>query len=218
MRAADEELVRENDRLVLLLWPPFSSTVHDPGYIMAYPRGVRENGGQYTHAATWLGCAYTALGEGDRAERIFRLMNPILRCGTMEQVARYRVEPYVLPGDVYSAPPWTGRGGWTWYTGAAGWAYRLGLEGILGLRKEDGQLRIDPCIPSTWKGFEAWLKWGAQEIHVVVDNPDGVSAGVAEASLDGALLASGQVPLDPNGVGKHEVHVRLGSKVTRKSA
>jgi cyclic beta-1,2-glucan synthetase len=218
LHAADEALVREDDRLVLLLWPPFSSTAHDPGYIRAYPRGIRENGGQYTHAATWLGWAYSALRDGDRAERIFRLMNPVLRARTSDEMARYRIEPYVLAGDVYSCPPWVGRGGWSWYTGAAAWAYRLGVEAILGLHKEDGQLRIDPCIPSTWPGFEAWLKWGTQEVHVVVDNPDAVSAGVAEASLDGAPFDSARVPLDPNGAGKHEVHVRLGSRARRKSA
>ncbi len=218
VHAADQELVRERERLVLLLWPPFVSTTHDPGYIRAYPRGVRENGGQYTHASTWLGWAHAALGEGDRAEHIFRLLNPILRARTREDVARYRVEPYVLAGDIYSCPPWVSRGGWTWYTGSAGWAYRLGVEAILGLRKEDGQLRIDPCIPSTWKGFEAWLRWGSQEVHVVVHNPDGVSGGVAEASLDGTVLASARVPLDPTAAGTREVHVRLGSSARRKSA
>ncbi len=218
LHAADAALVREDDRLVLLLWPPFASTAHDPGYIRAYPRGVRENGGQYTHAATWLGWAYAALGDGARAERIFRLLNPVLRARTSREVARYRVEPYVLAGDVYSCSPWTARGGWSWYTGAAGWAYRLGVEAILGIRKEDGQLRIDPCIPSAWKGFEAWVKVGDQEVHVVVDNPDAVGAGVAEASLDGAPLASGRIPLDPAGRGKHEVHIRLGSRGHRKSA
>jgi cyclic beta-1,2-glucan synthetase len=218
LHAADDQLVREEDRLVLLLWPPFASTAHDPGYIRAYPRGVRENGGQYTHAATWLGWAYTALGDGAHAERIFRLLNPVLRARTSGEVARYRVEPYVLAGDIYSCSPWIARGGWSWYTGAAGWAYRLGVEAILGLRKEDGQLRIDPCIPSAWKGFEAWIKLGGQEVHVVVDNPDAVGGGVAEASLDGAPLDSGRIPLDPGGLGKHEVHIRLGSKGQRKSA
>ncbi len=218
LQAADDELVRENDRLVLLLWPPFASAAHDPGYIRAYPRGIRENGGQYTHAATWLGFAHAALGDGARAERIFRLLNPVLRARTSGEVARYRLEPYVLAGDVYSCPPWTARGGWSWYTGAAGWAYRLGVEAILGLRKEDGQLRVDPCIPSAWKGFEAWIQVGGQEVHVVVDNPDAVGAGVTEASLDGAPLASGRIPLDPAGRGKHEVHIRLGSGGHRKSA
>jgi cyclic beta-1,2-glucan synthetase len=210
LQAADARLVREADRLVLLLQPPFESTEHDPGYIRAYPPGVRENGGQYTHAATWLGWAYAALGDGQRAERIFRILNPILRVRTRDEANRYRVEPYVLPGDVYGAAPWVGRGGWTWYTGAAAWAWRLGVEGILGLRKEDGELRIDPCIPPTWKGFEAWVRMGAQRVHVVVDNPDAVGRGIATITLDGAPLGSNWIRLDPNTTGEHEVRVRLG--------
>ena len=201
VRAADEQLVREADRLVLLLWPPFDSTLHDPGYIRAYPPGIRENGGQYTHAATWLGWAHAALGDGERAERIFRLLNPILRARTRDDVDRYRVEPYVLAGDVYSAPPWVGRGGWTWYTGAAAWAWRLGVEAILGLRKEEGELRIDPCIPPSWKGFEAWVRMGARAIHVVVENPDAVGRGVAAITLDGAPLDSNRIRLDPRTAG-----------------
>ncbi|MGZ6143444.1 MAG: GH36-type glycosyl hydrolase domain-containing protein, partial [Myxococcales bacterium] len=203
LRSAGEQLVREEDRLVLLLTPPFDNTPHNPGYIRAYPPGVRENGGQYTHAATWLGFAHAALGDGAGAERIFRLLNPALRTGTAAEAERYRTEPYVLAGDVYGAPPWVGRGGWTWYTGAAGWAYRLGVEAILGLRREAGALRVDPCIPPSWTGFEAWVG----ELHVVVENPGGVSRGVASITLDGAPLQSSLVPLAP---GRHEVRVRLG--------
>jgi cyclic beta-1,2-glucan synthetase len=210
VRAADEQLVREADRLVLLLAPPFDTTPHDPGYIRAYPPGIRENGGQYTHASTWLGWAYAALGDGERAERIFRILNPVLRTRDRAEAEHYRVEPYVLAGDVYGAPPWVGRGGWSWYTGAAAWAWRLGVEGILGLRKDEGGLRIDPCIPPTWKGFEAWVRIGSQRLHVVVDNPDGASRGVATVTLDGALLDSNRIRLEASGTGEHEVRVRLG--------
>ncbi len=211
VRAADERLVREADRLVLLLSPPFESTAHDPGYIRAYPPGIRENGGQYTHAATWLGWAYVGLGDGERAERIFRILNPILRARTREESDRYRVEPYVLAGDVYGAPPWVDRGGWTWYTGVPAWAWRLGVEGILGLRKkEEGELRIDPCIPPTWKEFEAWVRMGEQRVHIVVENPDAAGRGVAAVTLDGARLDSNRVRLDPTIAGEHEVRVRLG--------
>jgi cyclic beta-1,2-glucan synthetase len=212
MRAADDRLVRDAERLVLLLFPPFDSTTHDPGYIRAYPPGVRENGGQYTHAAAWLGWAYATLRDGDRAERIFRLLNPILRARTAEQSDLYRAEPYVIAGDVYSCPPWVGRGGWSWYTGAAAWAWRLGVEGILGLRKEEGQLRIDPAIPAAWQGFEAWVRLGSQQIHVIVENVDGVGTGVARVVLDGTELDSNRIQLDPAVAGTHEVHVRLGSK------
>jgi cyclic beta-1,2-glucan synthetase len=211
VRAADEQLVREADRLVLLLTPPFESALHDPGYIRAYPPGVRENGGQYTHAATWLGVAHAALGDGERAEHIFRMLNPILRTRTPEERDHYRVEPYVLAGDVYGAQPWVGRGGWTWYTGSAAWAWRLGVESILGLRKEDGELRVDPCIPPAWEGFEAWVRMGARRLHIIVENPDNAGTGVAKLSLDGVTLASNRISLDLGVAGEHEVRVRLGT-------
>jgi cyclic beta-1,2-glucan synthetase len=218
VRAADEQLVREGDRLVLLLSPPFESTLHDPGYIGAYPPGIRENGGQYTHAATWLGWAYASLEDGERAERIFRILNPILRTRTRQEAEHYRVEPYVLAGDVYGAAPWVGRGGWTWYTGAAAWAWRLGVEGILGLRMEDGELRIDPCIPPAWKGFEAWVRMGTQELHIVVENPDAVGRGIAVVTLNGARSDSNRIHLDPSVLDTHEVYVRLGARIARSNA
>jgi cyclic beta-1,2-glucan synthetase len=227
LQAANDRLVREDEQLVLLLDPPFDVTVHDPGYIRAYPPGVRENGGQYTHAATWLGWAYAALGDGENAARIFRILNPILRTQTAESSERYRVEPYVLAGDVYGAPPWVGRGGWTWYTGSAAWAYRLGVEAILGLKKVDGQLCIDPCIPPEWKGFEAWVRVGGEEVHIVVENPNGVSSGVASVTVDGASLDSNRIRVDAaakSTKGSREVRVRLGapaiagSEPARKSA
>jgi len=210
VRAAEAQLVREADRLVLLSWPPFEGIVHDPGYIRAYPPGIRENGGQYTHAATWLGWAHAALGEGERATQIFRILNPILRTRTSAESNRYRVEAYALAGDIYSCPPWVGRGGWTLYTGAAAWMWRLGTEAILGLRLEDGHLRIDPCIPADWKGFEAWIRVGKHRVHVVVENPDRVATGVATMTLDEASLDSNLLRLDRDGTGEHEVHVRLG--------
>ena len=200
LAAADERLVLEADRLVLLLRPPFDTTRHDPGYIRAYPPGIRENGGQYTHAATWLGLAHAALGDGEGAERIFRLLNPALRVRTLADAERYRVEPYALAGDVYSAAPWVGRGGWTWYTGAAAWLWRLGVEGILGLRRDEGQLRLDPCIPPAWPGFEAWVHSGQQVVHVVVENPDRVASGVATLAVDGARIAGNRIPPGP---GRH---------------
>jgi cyclic beta-1,2-glucan synthetase len=209
--AADDRLVREDDRLVLLLWPPFESAQHDPGYVRAYPRGVRENGGQYTHAAAWLGAAHAALGDGARAERIFRLLNPVLRTGTADDVARYRAEPYVLAGDVYSCTPWVGRSGWTWYTGSSAWTWRLGVESILGLRRDGGGLRIEPCIPPSWEGFEAWVHLGGQLLHIVVENPDRVSTGVAAVTLDGVEGPPQRIPAIPGGVGTREVRVRMGT-------
>jgi cyclic beta-1,2-glucan synthetase len=209
--AADDQLVREADRLVLLCTPPFDSTVHDPGYIRAYPPGVRENGGQYTHASTWLGWAHAALGDGERATRIFRLLNPILRSDTAAASSRYRVEPYVLAADVYSCAPWVGRGGWTWYTGSAAWMWRLGIEAILGLRRTEGELAIDPCIPPAWAGFEAWVQIGNRRVHVVVENPDRVASGIVAMTLDGAVVDAHRIRLDRDAEGVHEVRVRLGS-------
>ncbi len=188
MRSAETHLVRERERLVLLLEPPFHGGLHHPGYIEAYPPGVRENGGQYTHAATWLGCAHARLGDGDAAERIFRLLNPILRSTDRALAEIYRIEPYVLAGDVYGAPPLTGRGGWSWYTGGAAWMWRLGVESILGLTRKDGQLEIDPCIPADWPGFEATVRVDGQDVHVIVENPHHVSRGVASVLREGRVM------------------------------
>jgi cyclic beta-1,2-glucan synthetase len=210
--SAEKRLVSETDRLVLLLAPPFDHTPHDPGYIRAYPPGVRENGGQYTHAATWLAWAHSALGDGDGAERLFRLLNPVLRTRTPQESERYRIEPYVLAGDIYSTAPHVGRGGWSWYTGAAAWLWRLGVEAILGLHKEQGQLRIDPCIPASWTEFEAWVHLGTHTVHVIVENPDAVCRGVASMTFDGAPVPSNRIGVsDLIGDGAHEVRVRLGA-------
>jgi cyclic beta-1,2-glucan synthetase len=210
LRSADELLVREAERLVTMLDPPFEGGQHDPGYIQAYPPGVRENGGQYTHAATWLAFAHARVGDGARAERIFRLLNPILKVTATEDAERYRVEPYVLAGDVYSVSPFVGRGGWTWYTGAAAWMWRLGVEEILGLRRKDGDLLVDPCIPPHWPGFEASIRVGDQHCHVVVDNSSGTGRGVLSMTLDGGTLESPLVKLGP-GSSKRELHVVLGA-------
>jgi cyclic beta-1,2-glucan synthetase len=209
LAAAERLLVREHDRLVLLLAPPFGAGGPDPGYIAAYPPGVRENGGQYTHAAAWLGWAHAARGDGDAAHRIARLLNPLERTGSPRDVDRYRVEPYVLAGDVYARPPWVGRGGWTWYTGAAAWTWRLVVEGLLGLRRRRGALEIDPCIPRGWDGFEAWVRAGERTVHVVVRNPEGVCRGIAEVRVDGRPADRARVDLA--GKGERIVEIRLGA-------
>ena len=141
MEAVADRLVNQSDQLLLLLAPPFDQTPRDPGYIKGYPPGIRENGAQYTHAATWAVWAFAELGQGDRAEALFRLLNPIYHSDTPDKVARYMVEPYVIAADVYSAPTHAGRGGWTWYTGSSGWMYRVGLEAILGIRRMGKTLR-----------------------------------------------------------------------------
>ena len=131
-----------------------TSASPDPGYIKGYPPGIRENGGQYTHAAIWSVLAFAALGEGDKAGELFSLLNPINHASTRAGVYRYKVEPYVVAADIYAEPPHVGRGGWTWYTGSAGWMYRAGIEWILGLRLRGTRLYLDPCIPQAWRSFE----------------------------------------------------------------
>ncbi len=153
MESVEQRLVRRDDRLMLLFSPPFDQTPLDPGYVKGYLPGVRENGGQYTHAAIWSAVAFAMLGEGDKAVDLFNLLSPIHHAGNRTDVDVYKVEPYAVAADVYSEPPNVGRGGWTWYTGAAGWLYRLGLEWILGFQKRGSALRIDPCIPKDWKAL-----------------------------------------------------------------
>ena len=171
-------LVRRDDGLVLLFTPPFDQTPLDPGYIKGYPPGIRENGGQYTHAAVWSVIAFAMLGDGDKAGELFSMLNPINHSSTRAAVHRYKVEPYVACADVYSMPPHVGRGGWTWYTGSAGWMYRAGLEWMLGFRLRGEKLLIDPCIPSGWRGFEITFRYRSARYEIAVENPRGVSRGV----------------------------------------
>lgn len=208
LAAADRLLVLEEDRLVLLLAPPFRRAASDAGYIAAYPPGVRENGGQYTHAATWLGWAHAARGDGAAAHRVYSLLDPLAHARTPAEVERYRVEPYVIAADVYGHDPFVGRGGWTWYTGAAAWTWRLGVEAILGLRWEGGALVVDPCIPPSWEGFEAWVKRGGLTVHIVVDNPAEEGKGVAEVRLDGRRVPHARVEFE--GSGERRLEVTLG--------
>ncbi len=204
MDAVLERLVRAEDRLLLLFTPPFDQTPHDPGYIKGYVPGTRENGGQYTHAAIWTTWAYLELGRAATAERLFRLLNPVLHADTAAAVDRYKVEPYVIAADVYSVAPHTGRGGWTWYTGSAAWMYRLGIEGILGLRRTAGGLQIDPCIPPDWPGFEATYRHGSATYHIQVRR-DGSSAAPT-ITVDGRPLAGNLVELHDDGA-EHRVDV-----------
>ena len=211
MAAVDHQLVRREDGLVLLFTPPFDRGPVDPGYIKGYPPGVRENGGQYTHAAAWAVIAFARLGDGDRAAELFSLLNPIHHASTRAAVDRYKVEPYVACADVYSVPPHVGRGGWTWYTGAAGWLYRAGLEWILGFRVQGTRLVIDPCIPSAWPGFEIEYRHRSALYQIAVENPDRVSRGVARIEVDGAVLPADRAwfPLEDDGA-THRVRVVLG--------
>src|SRR5436190_4524 len=189
MAAVDEHLVRRADGVILLLTPPFGDTSLEPGYIKGYVPGVRENGGQYTHAAIWSAIAFAALGNGDKAAELFAMLNPINHAITPTGVHRYKVEPYVVAADVYTEAPHIGRGGWTWYTGSAGWMYRAGLESILGFRLRGTQLVIDPCIPCAWRGFELVFRYRSARYDLVVENPRGVSRGVSSVEVDGVSLA-----------------------------
>ena len=188
MAAVDEHLVRRADGVVLLFTPPFDDTSLEPGYVKGYVPGVRENGGQYTHAAIWSVIAFAALGDGDKAAELFAMLNPINHASTEAGVQRYKVEPYVVAADVYAEPPHVGRGGWTWYTGSAGWMYRAGLESILGFRLRGTRLVVDPCIPRAWQGFELVFRYGSARYDLVVENPRNASRGVSSVEVDGVSL------------------------------
>ena len=189
MHAVTDQLIRKDPGLALLFTPPFDRTPLDPGYIKGYPPGIRENGGQYTHAALWSVIAFAAQGQGDKAAGLFSLLNPISHAAAPAGVELYKVEPYVAAADVYSAAPHVGRGGWTWYTGSAGWMYRAGVEAILGLRRQGGFLLLDPCIPGDWPGFEIVFRHAATRYEIAVENPHGVSRGIGSAELDGQPLS-----------------------------
>jgi cyclic beta-1,2-glucan synthetase len=209
MDAVDEHLVRRADRLILLFTPPFDRGNLHPGYIKGYVPGIRENGGQYTHAATWVVQAFAMLGQGNRAVELFELLNPILNAAQPQAVERYRVEPYVVAADVYSEAPYVGRGGWTWYTGSAGWLYRVGLESILGFRLRGNRLTIDPCISSSWPGYTITYRYGAATYQISIENPDRVERGVKRIELDGSPIQE-WVSLSDDGR-RHTVRVILGA-------
>jgi len=210
MDAVDQQLIRRNDRLILLFTPPFNKTIHDPGYIKGYPPGLRENGAQYTHAATWSVIAFAMLGEGDKAAEAFALLNPINHSSSRTGLRKYKVEPYVVAADVYSSAPHVGRGGWTWYTGAAGWLYRAGVEHILGFHLQGEFLILNPCIPTKWTHYEITFKYRSARYEILIDNPNAVSSGVASITLDEiALPVSDQrILLVDDGI-THRVQVAL---------
>jgi len=213
MAALDKYLVRRDDKLLLLFTPPFDDPARDPGYIKGYPPGIRENGGQYTHGAVWAALAFVMQGDGDRAGELLSMLNPIHHADSPTAIHRYKVEPYVVCADLYSEPPHVGRGGWTWYTGSAGWMYRVALEGLLGFRLRGGNLEIDPCIPRNWPGFEIVFRHRSARYEITVENPRGVCRGVLSVTLDGeAMAASKQVliPLADDGA-THRVLLVLGA-------
>ncbi len=200
MASLETHLIRKEDGIALLFTPPFDATPRDPGYIKGYPPGLRENGGQYSHAAMWAILAFAKLGQRDKAHDLFALLNPINHATTPEATLRYKVEPYVVAADVYSVAPHVGRGGWTWYTGSAAWMYRAGIEGILGLRREGGDLVLEPCLPKSWPHFEATVKLGDTRYDIRVESAGDQADGLLSMTLDGSSLPYADkaihVPLD----------------------
>jgi cyclic beta-1,2-glucan synthetase len=211
MASMTRHLVRPDSGLVLLFTPPFDQTPLDPGYIKGYPPGLRENGGQYSHAAMWAVLAQTKLGDGTAAHQLFRMLNPISHAMTRDAAERYKVEPYVVAADVYSGPPHEGRGGWTWYTGSAGWMYRAAIEGILGLTRKGDRLCLNPCLPGSWPEVTLTVTLGDARYTVSVLNPDASGTGVKSATLGGTELQVGPEGLEvPLRNGDHHLIVTLG--------
>ncbi|HBQ63390.1 MAG TPA: hypothetical protein DD727_00380, partial [Clostridiales bacterium] len=213
---ADRYLVRPLEDVVLLLAPPFDKTALDPGYIKGYLPGLRENGGQYTHAAVWLAMAHAMLRDGDSAWRILSIINPVKSGTSPKSIQRYGSEPYVLAGDVYFREPFVGRGGWSWYTGSAGWMYRTIVEWLLGIRKEGNMLKVDPVLPTSWSGFSLEYRHGTNNTlyEIRVENANG-GQGVSSLLLDGLEQPVNGFPLTDDGL-VHTVQVRLDANCPRE--
>lgn len=211
MASAAKYLIQDDDRLIQLLDPPFHNTERDPGYIKAYPPGIRENGGQYTHAAAWLGLGFAKLNDGNMAWRIFDIINPIRRVANKEQANHYLCEPYVLPGDV-SGGSRTGRGGWSWYTGAAGWAWQLAIEGILGVTLRNTTVHLDPSIPLDWGEATIDLQNKRGRISIKIKDPEHVGSGITRIEVDGKRIKGKAVRFPGKGKSRNAV-VFLGKKL-----
>ena len=215
MDAVRTQLVLRGARVVLVLTPPFDQSAEDPGYIKGYPPGLRENGGQYTHAAVWTVMAVARLGNGDEAVELFHLLNPINHTRSAADVERYKAEPYATAGDVYAHPAHIGRGGWTWYTGSAGWMYRAGLESILGLKRHGASFELDPCIPTAWPEYSIVWRFGRTGYEISVSNPEHRCRGIAEAELDCSPVDPAAIPLVDDGA-THQVRVVVGERAQSK--
>jgi cellobiose phosphorylase len=210
MQSVDQRLVRRDDRQIRLFDPPFDKSSLEPGYIKGYVPGVRENGGQYTHAAIWTVMAFAAMSDSQRAWELFSMINPVNHASTGKEMAIYKVEPYVVAADVYAVPPHTGRGGWTWYTGSAGWMYRLITESLLGLHIEVDKLRFTPLMPKTWQSFKIHYRYRETFYHITLHNGGGMK--VDRIILDGAEQPEKTVPLVDDRR-DHNVEVELGPSV-----
>jgi cellobiose phosphorylase len=215
MQVLDERLVRRDAGLIQLFAPPFDKSTLNPGYIKGYIPGGRENGGQYTHAAIWAIMAFAEMGETDRAWDLFSLLNPVHHSSSPSQVTTYKVEPYVITADVYALAPHTGRGGWTWYTGSAGWMYRLLLETLLGIHLEGDHLRLAPSLPKAWTTFAIHYRYRQTPYHITITRlPDG-SSSPNQIVLDGQKLPRETIPLLDDRR-DHTVEMRTGNNGSRK--
>ena len=199
MESLENLLIDKENGLIKLLDPPFEKTKIEPGYIKAYLPGVRENGGQYTHAAMWAILAFTKLGFGDKAVEYYTMINPIEHSRTKDAAKKYKVEPYVIPADIYEAKGLEGRGGWTWYTGSSSWFCKIGLENILGLNIKNRILKINPCIPKDWKEYSIRYKFGNSIYNIKVKNPEEKNTGVKEMLLNGKEIKDLQIKLVDDG-------------------
>jgi cellobiose phosphorylase len=209
MQAVDKFLVNREKGLIQLLDPPFDTSEMDPGYIKGYVPGVRENGGQYTHSAIWAVMAFAKLGDVEKTEELLRLINPIQHGATANEIATYKVEPYVMAADVYGVAPHVGRGGWTWYTGSAGWMYQLILESFLGLKREGNTLKVEPCIPVTWKSFSVKYRFEETVYNIMVNQ--GSDRETTEIFMDAEMQPSQFFQLT-NDKKEHEVTIEIGRK------
>ena len=208
MESLENHLIDKENGIIKLLDPPFNKTKMEPGYIKAYLPGVRENGGQYTHAAMWAIVAFTKLGFGDKALEFYRMINPIEHSRTKETAIKYKVEPYVIPADIYGAEGLTGRGGWTWYTGSSSWFYKAGIENILGLNIKNNVLTINPCIPKDWKEYSIRYRYKNSVYNIKVKNENGKNTGIEKFIVNGKEIEEKQIAL--NGDGKiYEIEIKM---------
>ena len=206
MESLENHLIDRENGIIKLLDPPFDKGKLEPGYIKAYLPGVRENGGQYTHAAIWVIIAEALLGFGDKATELYRMVNPIEHARTKEACNKYKVEPYVIPADIYGCNNLAGRGGWTWYTGSSSWYYKAGIEYILGLKIKNGYLSIEPCIPKDWKEYSIRYKWKNSVYNISVKNPNNKNSGVEKVVVNGAV-SENKIRLEDDGVFNIEVEL-----------
>jgi cellobiose phosphorylase len=216
MEAVDSRLVRRENALIQLLDPPFDKSALNPGYIKGYVPGVRENGGQYTHGAIWTVMAFAALGDSRRAWELFDMINPVNHANSAAAIAIYKVEPYVVAADVYAVAPHTGRGGWTWYTGSAGWLYRLIVESLLGLKLEVDKLRFTPCLPAEWKSFKLHYRYRETAYHISVLQVIG-AGGKTRVTVDGVAQQDAAVPLVDDRL-EHAVEISIHAAQSEERA